>query len=479
MSGIVKNLSKDIIYRPIQNIIFLVIILITVGLFTTPYYYLAFVPANVVLLSIFLGRFPHIGYYLVIFLIPFSAYREIKGINIQWILSFFLIIVILFKPVFKGRLPAKLRTNLWPWLMIFLSVSLISTLMSDYRNTAIKNLPLLIVALIFISFNLVFVSRKAFYKTLPLVLIFSISISSFLGLIGYIFNVQFFAENVEEGAFKRCIGLTTDPNNFSLMVIFSLPLLAHWFSSTRKFSCKLFAAIFFIINMTALVCTYSRGGLIIASLVIFLIILEYRHKFKLKYIAFILPLITISFIATLILVPASYWDHQQSIFDTKKKDRSIGRRTSYLYVGADAFKRNPVLGSGPGSFGDIFSTTSYSREFQKSKDVTFKRYAHNTYLEVLVGTGALGLILFIIIIWLAVKDFHIAKNKFSQLGNKAMVSIVRSYQISFLSVLIYLFLFSDIYHKYLLLSLALSQIALNLSNEAENEEYDASLANIN
>ena len=467
MINTLKRSYKGIAFKPVENTIFLIVICISVTLLTTQYYYLALVPAIVIITTTLLGRFPLIGYYLIIFLIPFGAYREIKGINLQWLICLWIIIAVFFHSVFKKRIPLWLNSNLWPWLIIFFFISIISMLTSDYRDTSIRNLPLLLAAIAFVLLNLLFISRKDFCETLPLVIIFSVSIGSLLGMIGYVFNIQLFAENVEIGAFKRCVGATTDPNNFALMVIFNLPLLSYWFFSTRRYFCKLLAVVFFIINITSLMLSFSRGGALIAFFVLLIILIDHRHKFKVKHLGFVLALITIVISAALVFIPPTYWQHQKSLFGTKDKDASIGRRTSYLYVGADAFKMNPVLGSGPGCFGEIFARTSYAREFEKKDQKTLKRYAHNTYLEILVGTGVLGLIIFITVVSLAARNFYVAKKKLISLGNKKMVFIVRSYQLSFISVLVYLFLFSDIYHKYLLLSLSLSQIALRLSKDKE------------
>ena len=141
-------------------------------------------------------------------------------------------------------------------------------------------------------------------------------------------------------------------------------------------------------------------------------------------------------------------------------------------MGWDAFKQNPFLGSGPGTFRDIFSISNYARLFEREGG-TNRRFAHNTYLEVLVGTGFMGLLIFFLILWRALRNFHLARRYFQLFNNEEMVSMIRAYQLSFISLLIYLLMFSNTYHKYLLLSFALSQVALRLSrNTPEGERLE-------
>ena len=100
--------------------------------------------------------------------------------------------------------------------------------------------------------------------------------------------------------------------------------------------------------------------------------------------------------------------------------------------------------------------------FGSKKDDT-QRYAHNTYLEFLIGSGILGFLLFLIILMITIRNFLKSRKNFLLQGRQDMVSLVSSYQLSFVSLIIYLLIFSDMYHKYLFVSLALSQVALNLS----------------
>jgi len=454
--------------KPIQaiNPVFALIVLVVVGLSTvflaTPYYPLAVLPAFAVIFVLLIGRFPEFGYYLIIFLIPFGAYRGLAGqfsfIRLPWIIAICLVLLIFLRQLFKKSVPGDMRSNFWPLLFVFFAVNLISALFSSYKVTAFLNIAFLGVAFCFIALNLTFISQNGFRKTLPLVLIWSITLGSFLAIIGYIFELPFLTNS------SRGTGATMDPNNMSLMIIFVLPLLVYRFLYERQVWSRFLMLIFILVNLFALVTTFSRGGALVFVPTIFLIFIEYAPRIRSKYLGLIIAVLSFSLVVGLIAVPSTYWQRQKSITDWN--DSALKRRTTYLYVAFEIFKRDPLLGAGPGVFRDIYVESAYAKKIAREGKMS-RRFAHNTYLEILTGTGISGLILFLAVLSVAFWNFTRAKKNYFYRNDLKMTALVGAYRISYLSLLLYLFIFSDIYHKYLLLSLPLSQVALRLSSQEQ------------
>jgi O-antigen ligase len=318
----------------------------------------------------------------------------------------------------------------------------------------------------FFALNLMFLSPKGFSQTLPRILILSVSISASLGIVGSIFKMPFFVEGL--GApLTRSVGASTDPNNFSLMIIFILPLLAHWFFMARRMVDKVLVSLLFCMNILGIVFTYSRGGALVLSLTLFLLFIEHMRRFRPKYLGFVAVFATVALLLTVILVPSSYWERQKSVTRTAE-DSALARRISYFHVGWEAFKENPLLGSGPGTFKLRYAQSDAALQFERDEE-KLKRYAHNTYMEYLVGTGMLGFIVFLIILRLAWKNFSLAKKRYQLQDKGELSSLVSAFRISFFSLLTYLFIFSGVYHKYLLVALAISQTAFNLSQDSHRE----------
>jgi O-antigen ligase len=85
------------------------------------------------------------------------------------------------------------------------------------------------------------------------------------------------------------------------------------------------------------------------------------------------------------------------------------------------------------------------------------------YLEILVGTGLIGLTVFLLIIGLAWRNFRKAAEMSRAGGHERLSAVILAYQFSFLAILIHLVSLSSFNHKYLWMSLALSQVAVTLA----------------
>jgi O-antigen ligase len=250
------------------------------------------------------------------------------------------------------------------------------------------------------------------------------------------------------------------------MIIFIMPLVVYRFFSSHRSSERNLSILLFLVNLIAILVTYSRGGAMVLLAVLLLLSIEHLKRFKPKYLGFALGFASLTLIMVLIFVPASYWERLKNVTDVTSI--SIGRRLSYLSIGWEAFTDNLILGSGPGTFREIYALSDFARMFWTKGD-TYRRYAHNSYLEILIGTGILGFAVFIFILWLTLKNFHKAKKHAQLYGLREIAPIVGAYRISFISMLIYFFLISNIYHKYLWLCFGLSQIALNFAQKPDEK----------
>lgn len=406
---------------------------------------------------------PQILFYLAVFSIPYYQWREISPalpfLKVDWLLVMALAAIIVPALILHKHVPYNLRSSLWPWLGLFLLVNLLSSLFSSFSSHALTNLinPLTI-AYIFIGLNMIMISRKGFEKYLPLVLIWAIGINAFLGMLGYFFGFTVFGG-------ERGRGLTIGANNMALMSIFTVPLLVHWLLHAKSRVRAAIAAVLLFVTVMGVVSSESRGGFIGLSIVVFLMLVELRHRFHPKYLGIAIAIAGGIMIMLISLVPQDYIQRQATIGDIGDRgaDTSIRRREAYLLVAWDAFKERPLVGNGTGTFEKIWAKSEETRKFGVEE-----RPAHNTYAEVLVGSGVIGFLLFLIILWKTFTNFLQAGHIFTAAGETAMTSLTSAYRLSFMAVCIYFLFKSGIDHKLFLLSLPLSQIALNLARESRS-----------
>jgi O-antigen ligase len=436
-------------------------------LLTTPSPELAVFPGLMLGLLILLFIHPVWGYGAIVFLIPFGAYRQIgafQGLRIHWLLALVLVVSILLKHLPGKELPPpSIRTSWWRPVAALLFVNLLASLFSPYSATAFKELSLLLAGFVFVAVNMYFVDRRVLCTSLPQVIVWSNIIGAGLASLGYFFNISLFAEKVYEGGFKRGIGTSTDPNNLALMILFTLPFLATWLLRNDRLITRITAAAGIFVCLTGLITTFSRSGGVLLALTILLILHQHRRIFRPKTIGLIIINGLLVLILLSVLVPEQYWKRQASLFGGG--DFSLDRRLSYLFVARDAFLEKPLIGWGTGTFMHIYEQSDEVRAFFR-EGYTNRRKAHNTYLEFLIGSGIIGLGLFILMITAALRNFNQAIHAFQLAGETKPAIQTATFRTAFLSLLLFLLLFSDIYHKYLLLSLGVSCAVLRLSSQS-------------
>lgn len=448
------------------------LVAMTLVIFSTKYYLYAFVPALMVFGYFVLAKYPELGVYLLIFQIPFGILRKftIAGfeVNSSWVIALLLLMVTFVKKVIYKESFQDLGMSLWSLLMLFMLVSFTSAGFSEYPDSSFQDLGLWLAALVYIALMVMLISKEGFESTLPTVLIFSVFISGLLGSLIFFLDLGLFADAQQNPDFVRNLGASYDPNNMSLMSIATLPLIIYRFLyADRGWKKWLYIGIF-ASNTIAIGTTYSRGGFLIFFIAVILMLIEYRHYIRAKYLGFLLLSVTMVIIGFVSVMPASFWERQRSIVDFE--DSSLVRRSAYLYVAKDAFIENPVLGSGPNSFYKIFAKTHYAK-IDPDTGLYKGRYAHNTYIEILVGMGLVGLILFLIILIKSLRDFTRVKQHYKITDQVRKACFIGSCRLFLLNVLIYLLIFSDTHHKYILVGLVMSQLALKyMKDESEHPE---------
>lgn len=469
---------QNFFVRPLDYYFYFFMIIVSMGLLTTPWPALALLPSLTVLVLFILWRFPQCGYYMIIFLVPVTAYRAISEkydfMTISKLVGGWLIVVLLASCVLKKK---TLRLQSSSFHMIFLLLLItyaLSAAFSPYFLNCLNDIRQLVSAYIIYFLTLLFISKRGFTKTLPMILVLTISAGAVLSIAGYMFDMPLFAMGLGSSSLKRSIGLASNPNHFAAMVIYALPLVWAMFYNAARISLRVIAVFLFLINLAAVILSYSRSGALVLMSVLAILTLCSKNCFRPRHIGFVLLGVAIFFSFAWRFIPVSYWERQKSMTHTQT-DSSLGRRMSYLIVGWEAFKDNPLLGSGPGTFNNIYSTSSYAAYFaQKTGD--YRRVAHNTYLEVIVGTGLIGFFFFLLILAITLMNYQKAERHFRSAGMEKMATWVRAYQISFVSQLIYFLFLSGNYEKYIWLSIGLSQVIKQFTGElGGGKSHDVSI----
>ncbi len=452
--------------RPLgDNPVFLLFALalcgVTVALLPSRWYFLAPVPALAVLVVFFMWRRPMWGFSLMLFFIPFDQYRTLSEampwFTVSKLVGGLLVLLVISQWLVTHRAP-DLRSSLWPWLGLFLLTALVSTMYTDNLPAAANELRQMATAVVFFALTLALVPYDSLLREVPRVVVLGVACSALLSLYGYLTADPMFAVQVGDDDLTRAVGGSNDPNLFSVSLLFALPILAHFFFEARTRRGRLAAALLALVNVMALVTTFSRGGALNFMVLLALLALEHHKRLSPRNMGLLLTGCLAVGLLMLGFIPSSYWERQRTV--VKTSDDSIARRLDYIAVGWDKFLERPLLGHGPGVFKELWAQTVYSGDVDKGKSRSFFRPAHNSYLEMLVGTGALGLGFYLCAIFAALRNFTRARDNLRRAGRDAEASIAGAYRIAFVAVLVYFLILSAQTHKFFWVSLAFSQVLL-------------------
>ncbi|MDO3386842.1 O-antigen ligase family protein [Gilvimarinus sp. SDUM040013] len=414
---------------------------------------------------------PQVMFYLIIASIPFFRWRQLPGpdfMKLDWLLTAGLLGLIgAYLGTLKGP-PTRLRANIWiPWVL-FLLANLLATLLSPYPDQAWSGMVVLFQASIYFMIVLLLVSDRGFETFLPWTIGLSMGLGALLSVLGYFFNVEAFSQ---EGT-ERAYGGTISANNMALMCVYALPVAVHWAVYGKRNLIKLLGLGTSLMMVLGVVSTVSRGGFLNLLVVSGLLAYQYRIHFKVRYLGLVVAGMTIGLLVIGTMIPEEFFERQATLVTEGTQDKSLDRRSSYVIVAFDAIQAKPILGWGTSAFRKLWVESEETRWFDM-----IERPAHNTYLEVAVGSGILGLCLFAALLLKAYLNFRNAEKMLLQKHLYEAAHLVGAYKLGLVVVLFYFLFKSGIEHKYFLLALPLSVVALRfalakteaLSSEAQTD----------
>jgi len=311
-----------------------------------------------------------------------------------------------------------------------------------------------VAAYFFIALMLLLINERGVFKYLPTWIIASVSLGSILAVLAVYFGIWTDSFSKE----GRGTGGAPDPNNMCLMIIFALPMIVHYLIYAKTKLIRVTMFFLMLVNLMGIFSTNSRSGMLVAILVLGVMLIVGHWVVKAKSLKVIIPILLSSVLIFPFIVPEKALNRLMTL-TAVHKDTSVERRSSYLDVGVRAYLKQPIIGYGPFTFQHLFAESREARKFQRNEG-TLLRQAHNTYLEILVGSGTLGFILFLGVFIQAHLNFFKAKQLLLSINMIEYRDLLNSFQISFIGLSIYLLVFSDPYHKDLLIMLPLSELAL-------------------
>lgn len=475
MPGTLASDLRGLRFGPIQACLFAVAIGATVYLLATPYSYLALLAGPLILALLFLGHYPQFAWYLLIFLIPSEFLTRLSptdpGITVSKFLGIWIVVVALLMLLTDHWRARHLKSGIWPFLVAFAMANVFATLISPHLAISLEHLQQLLVAIAIFSLTLLLTSRRGFTSIIPLVLVWGVLLNYVIFLLDFRLGVTMpwvsaspFPHDVKLPAYAM-------PTGYSTYLVFVLPFLVHRFAFSKGFMKKsLYFGLTFL-GLSGVMYLGSRAAFVLVLFLVAFLGLQYLRLLKPRLIGLLLAGIFVSAALVVVLMPEWYVARQKSLVETKT-EASIKGRIDFLKTGWALFKEKPFFGYGPGSFAEEYSSTPYAAENAETP-LTYKMAAHNTFIEVVVGSGLLGLFSFLGVIAVALRNYWTAARTFRRNGNTERELMTNAYLAVFLVNLLFFFFISFLTMKHFWIFLAVSQLALNFSRSDAASEGDA------
>ncbi len=227
----------------------------------------------------------------------------------------------------------------------------------------------------------------------------------------------------------------------------SVLLLLHIFVFSRKFWAKLYSIILLLVCSVAILISGHRTGLsILLSMSIFYAFFMLRSKIIKKkerrtltfFIVIMLFVIIGAVVFIAVNLPTVYEVLTDRIIGTfdPQHESTIGEnlfvednpRAKLWGAALQMFISNPLGGVGLGNFRVEVPKIDPSLQFWE--------FSHNTFLDLLAETGIIGLMLFLLVVVSAFRNYNKAANILYKAGIEKDYFLVRAFQVTFLGLLL-------------------------------------------
>ena len=311
-------------------------------------------------------------------------------------------------------------TSAFPLMVVFLLVQIVGTIFADDVSSAFDDLVTFVVEGIGLYFLVINAIRSI--DTLRIVVWVLLAVGLFLGVLSfyqdatktYDNNYGGFAQMSEalvdasttagEDAQPRLAGPIGEKNRYAQIMLMLVPLGLFWALSARSRLAKAAAIAAAVAASLGVALTFSRGAAVGFGLVLVLMI-------ALGYIKPIQVFLVGLAIALLMVAVPTYGNRVGSLIDLTSvvagdtsggsPDGSVLSRATEGLTALLVFADHPLIGVGPGRF------PSYYRLYADEvgiRTLNSDRQAHDLYLHIAAETGILGLVAFLGILALTLRD---------------------------------------------------------------------------
>ncbi|VVP91484.1 hypothetical protein PS918_03279 [Pseudomonas fluorescens] len=445
--------------------------LVCLALLASPYPFLA--PGAVVGLAgiAVLYRKPAWGLLGIAALVPFEGLFKGSALSGTKFVGASLALILMLQLAMHQIPSERLRSNIWRFLIGFMALYLLSLLNTDDMGMSLENLRELSVGLILFVITLL-IGRELNLDLFARLVTVSVTLTCALAMFSSRFQDQ-----------GRASGLLEDPNAFAMLIAFAVPMALLLVIRSPNVLQRLLWLGCCLLLLGGMTKTESRSGLVVLVLSLIIGMWHYRAylpRIRPRHLGFAMLGMAIVIPLAIYSMPPGYVERIQSLSilssgaKAQGKDESLGRRASYIVVGSQMIRENPLLGTGPGTFPMHYAPTGYAKAFSANRKIgDLYREAHNTYLQVFSELGIPAGLMFVGMLGLGLYNLMRARRAWMQRRNREQADLMTHLGMSLLSLTLFLMFLSAPNQKYVWIMLALTSVLRLKAEESPTLEAKA------
>jgi O-antigen ligase len=344
----------------------------------------------------------------IYFSLPLAyKYLEVKSLPLTTVFT------IIFGPIVFLRASRQTIFLFWP-VGFYILIVIFSSIANGVSIWEIKSyfITIIITFLCTISLDS---SKLPVMRQFNNVIIVWIILNACFSILQIFGGKNFYLISVEAGTeiagIERGYGLIGMATQIGVNFCLGVPLIAA--TLLKRSSHKWIYRLLFIISIIGLVLTFSRGAIIGTLTALFVLYLCYKKQNILILSIIIILLIFFFYKIIMFFLPTEYSNFLQGY------DSSAASRLPFTQVGLRMFSEKPLIGFGFGGF------WKYCVQYGSHYHVE----AHNTYMQVLVEYGILGLGFFLVALAKSMQAYI-------QYFNNGLSSELREFSLGYLCALI-------------------------------------------
>ena len=198
-------------------------------------------------------------------------------------------------------------------------------------------------------------------------------------------------------------GISQNRNISSSSLVFKLVFLIYLIDTSKLFSTKLTLKILEIVALFSIILLQSRLGLISVFTIYLLYFILMKPLRKNIYISLI--------VSSLFFIYFQTNDFQNPVEKTYKlenliDDTSTIQRLSFYKKSISLYNEKPLYGNGLGSW----KYKSLENDISDNNKILVPYYTHNDFLQILMETGLIGLVIYLIFFFLLIRNILSFRN---------------------------------------------------------------------